>query len=54
MSVTTLSGGPCPLWGCGKPFLGGKFCFGGVVLPWLLAGMPKKGLSQPIEGKAHT
>ena len=43
-----------PLWGCGKPLWGDKFCFGGVVFPWLFAGILKKGWPPPIEGKSHT
>ena len=42
-----------PTLGGGKPFLGGEFCMGGVDPPWLLAGIPKKGLSPPIEDKAY-
>ena len=46
-SVTTLAGRVLPS-------LGGKFIFDGVSPPWILAGIPKKGLSPPIEDKAQT
>ena len=33
---------------------GGEFCLGDVATPWILAGLPKKGLSPTIEGMPHT
>ena len=42
-----------PLSGRWKTFLGGEFCFGSVVPSWLLARIPKKGLSPPIDDKAQ-
>ena len=53
-AVTTLSGWVLPSLSGGKPFFGSEFCLGGAAPPWLLAGIPKKGLSPRIEGKAHT
>ena len=37
-----------------QPLLGGEFCLGGVDPPWVKAGLPKKGLSPPIEGRSYT
>ena len=48
-AVTTLSGWVLPSLGGGKPFLGGEFCLGSVAPPWFLGGIPKKGVSPPID-----
>ena len=34
-----------------QPFLDGEFSLGGVVIPWVWAGLPRKGLSPPIESR---
>ena len=52
-AVTNLSGWVQPSLGGGNPFLGGEICLGGVAPPWLLAGIPKKGLSPTIDNKAN-
>ena len=57
--MEVFEGSNHPLWvgpalsGWGKFFLGAEFCLGGVAPPWLLAGTLKKGLSPPIDHKAH-
>ena len=57
--MEAFEGSHHPLWvhmpslGGGEPFLVGDFCLGGVAPPWLLAGIPKKGLSPPIDEKAQ-
>ena len=53
-SVTTLRGWGLPSLGDYQHFLGVEFCLGGVGKPWVWAGLPKKGLSPPIEGRSHT
>ena len=39
--------------GADQPILGGEFCLGGVAPPLLLAGIPIKGLSPPIDDRAR-
>ena len=53
-SVTILCGWVLPSLGGDQPLLGGEFCLGGVDPPWVKAGLPKKGLSPPIEGRSYT
>ena len=54
MSVIILCGWDLSTLGGYQPFLGGEFCLGGLVPPWVQAGVPKKGISPPIEGRSHT